>query len=59
MFKIDPPKVKNDKTIFMNGLEYDNIISLNDLARKGIASKLIGGNLTLVHSTFSTKYEPE
>ncbi|ACQ67526.1 LD-carboxypeptidase [Candidatus Williamhamiltonella defendens] len=48
------------KTIFSatkNGVEYNGIIPLNDLAMKNISGKLFGGNLTLIKSLFSTKYE--
>ncbi|WP_260200231.1 LD-carboxypeptidase [Candidatus Regiella insecticola] len=38
-------------------IKYRDVIPLNNQARKNIAGKLFGGNLTLLQSLFSTKYE--
>lgn len=40
-----------------NGVRYDGIIPLNSQAKKGISGMLAGGNLTLVQSFFSTRFE--
>ncbi|MBU2712766.1 LD-carboxypeptidase [Zooshikella harenae] len=49
------PDIKN---IAKNGVQYNSIIPLNKQAKKGLIGELRGGNLTLVTSLFSTRYEP-
>ncbi|RDH41891.1 LD-carboxypeptidase [Zooshikella ganghwensis] len=45
-------------SITQNGIQYENIEPLNKQARKEIAGELRGGNLTLITSLFSTRFEP-
>lgn len=48
------PSIKN---IISNGIYYQNLIPLNELARKGVHGILSGGNFTLIQAFFSTQYE--
>lgn len=48
------PSIKN---LFNKGIYYQNLIPLNELARKGTQGKLVGGNFTLIQTLFSTPYE--
>lgn len=43
--------------VIKNGLSYDGLIPLNVQAKSGVSGFLGGGNLTLLQSFFSTKYE--
>ncbi|WP_447124771.1 LD-carboxypeptidase [Glaciimonas sp. GG7] len=45
--------------LFNVGVNYQNVLPLNDAAKKGIQGQLRGGNFTLVSSAFSTRYEPD
>lgn len=45
--------------LLTKGLSYKKILPLNGLAKKAIEGVLIGGNLTLIQSTFGTDFEPD
>lgn len=45
--------------IFNDGVSYENVIPLNQLARNGVTGELRGGNLTVTAATFATKFQPD
>ncbi|WP_232323354.1 LD-carboxypeptidase [Photobacterium sp. J15] len=47
------------REIMKNGVLYENVLPLNQEAKKGTSGESIGGNLTLVASTFATEYQPD
>ena len=48
------------KTLINDGVSYNNVLPLNDLAKSAsVSGQLIGGNHTLVSATFGTHYQPD
>ncbi|MCG3865509.1 MULTISPECIES: LD-carboxypeptidase [unclassified Photobacterium] len=48
------------KTLINEGVSYNNVLPLNDLAKSAsVTGLLIGGNHTLVSATFGTHYQPD
>ncbi|PQJ67059.1 LD-carboxypeptidase [Photobacterium angustum] len=48
------------KTLINDGVSYNNVLPLNDLAKSAsVSGQLIGGNHTLVSATFGTNYQPD
>ncbi|WP_318463020.1 LD-carboxypeptidase [Photobacterium leiognathi] len=54
----DLEPLPNIASILKSGISYKDVIPLNDIAKKGAAGELRGGNLTLVAASFATKFEP-
>ncbi|KJG34349.1 LD-carboxypeptidase [Photobacterium angustum] len=48
------------KALINDGVSYNNVLPLNDLAKSAsVSGQLIGGNHTLVSATFGTHYQPD
>lgn len=48
------------KTLINDGVSYNKVLPLNDLAKSiSVSGQLIGGNHTLVSATFGTHYQPD
>ncbi|KJG36493.1 peptidase U61 [Photobacterium angustum] len=48
------------KALINDGVSYNNVLPLNDLAKSAsVSGQLIGGNHTLISATFGTHYQPD
>lgn len=49
--------IPNIKKIINDGISYDKLMPMNKMAYNGIDGNIVGGNMTLVYSYFSTIYQ--
>ena len=55
----DLEKIPNVSKIINSGVVYNNLMPLNKIAYNGITGSIIGGNMTLIYSYFSTIYQAD
>lgn len=55
----DLEKIPNITEIINNGISYDKLMPMNEMAYDGIDGNIVGGNMTLVYSYFSTVYQQD
>ena len=53
----DRESIPSIKNLLTQGIQYQNLIPLNQFARLPIQGTLLGGNFTLIQSFFATHYE--
>lgn len=55
----DQQPIPSIASLYKRGVIYKHVMPLNLAAKNSVSAELVGGNFTLVYSTFSTKYEPD
>ncbi|EET18548.1 peptidase [Francisella tularensis subsp. tularensis MA00-2987] len=55
----DLERIPNITEIINNGISYDKLMPMNKMAYNGIDGSIVGGNMTLIYSYFSTVYQQD